>query len=150
MSTEIRVPTLGESVSEATIGRWFKKPGDAVAADDGRCQGQANAEFLVLDRHAVAQVAAVVLLVGVGTVYRRYPDKDVLIGPRFKPFYETDRGADAKTTEVYRHYAPDPTHGADLVEGAFGQGGNLGGILSKTQDNSDDLKRLYEAESDSS
>lgn len=32
--TEIRVPTLGESVSEATIGRWFKKPGDAVAADE--------------------------------------------------------------------------------------------------------------------
>src|SRR3982074_2001515 len=32
--TEIRVPTLGESVSEATIGRWFKKPGDAVAVDE--------------------------------------------------------------------------------------------------------------------
>jgi 2-oxoglutarate dehydrogenase E2 component (dihydrolipoamide succinyltransferase) len=34
MATEIRVPTLGESVSEATIGRWFKKPGDAVKADE--------------------------------------------------------------------------------------------------------------------
>jgi len=32
--TEIRVPTLGESVSEATIGRWFKKPGDTVAVDE--------------------------------------------------------------------------------------------------------------------
>jgi 2-oxoglutarate dehydrogenase E2 component (dihydrolipoamide succinyltransferase) len=32
--TEIRVPTLGESVTEATIGRWFKKPGDAVAVDE--------------------------------------------------------------------------------------------------------------------
>jgi 2-oxoglutarate dehydrogenase E2 component (dihydrolipoamide succinyltransferase) len=31
---EIRVPTLGESVTEATIGRWFKKPGDAVKADE--------------------------------------------------------------------------------------------------------------------
>ncbi len=31
---EIRVPTLGESVTEATIGRWFKKPGDAVAVDE--------------------------------------------------------------------------------------------------------------------
>jgi hypothetical protein len=30
--------------------------------------------------------------------------------------------ADADTTEVYRHYAPDPTHGADLVERAFGKG----------------------------
>ncbi len=32
--TEIRVPTLGESVTEATIGRWFKQPGDAVRADE--------------------------------------------------------------------------------------------------------------------
>jgi 2-oxoglutarate dehydrogenase E2 component (dihydrolipoamide succinyltransferase) len=34
MATEIRVPTLGESVTEATVGKWFKKPGDAVAADE--------------------------------------------------------------------------------------------------------------------
>ncbi len=34
MTTEIRVPTLGESVTEATIGRWFKQPGEAVAADE--------------------------------------------------------------------------------------------------------------------
>jgi 2-oxoglutarate dehydrogenase E2 component (dihydrolipoamide succinyltransferase) len=34
MSTEIKVPTLGESVSEATIGQWFKKVGDAVAVDE--------------------------------------------------------------------------------------------------------------------
>jgi 2-oxoglutarate dehydrogenase E2 component (dihydrolipoamide succinyltransferase) len=34
MSTEIRVPTLGESVTEATIGQWFKKVGDTVDADE--------------------------------------------------------------------------------------------------------------------
>ncbi|MEO6946938.1 MAG: 2-oxoglutarate dehydrogenase complex dihydrolipoyllysine-residue succinyltransferase, partial [Nitrobacter sp.] len=32
--TEIRVPTLGESVTEATIGKWFKKQGDAVSVDE--------------------------------------------------------------------------------------------------------------------
>jgi len=31
---EIRVPVLGESVTEATIGKWFKKPGDVVAVDE--------------------------------------------------------------------------------------------------------------------
>src|SRR3954469_25934891 len=31
---EIRVPTLGESVTEATIGKWFKKPGDPVSVDE--------------------------------------------------------------------------------------------------------------------
>ncbi len=34
MATEIRVPTLGESVSEATVGTWFKKVGDTVKADE--------------------------------------------------------------------------------------------------------------------
>jgi 2-oxoglutarate dehydrogenase E2 component (dihydrolipoamide succinyltransferase) len=34
MAIEIRVPTLGESVNEATIGRWFKRAGEAVAIDE--------------------------------------------------------------------------------------------------------------------
>jgi len=34
MSIEIRVPALGESVTEATVGKWFKQPGDAVNADE--------------------------------------------------------------------------------------------------------------------
>ncbi|MDP5364882.1 MAG: 2-oxoglutarate dehydrogenase complex dihydrolipoyllysine-residue succinyltransferase [Paracoccaceae bacterium] len=38
MTTEVRVPTLGESVTEATVATWFKKPGDAVAADEMLCE----------------------------------------------------------------------------------------------------------------
>lgn len=34
MSAEVKVPTLGESVSEATLGQWLKQPGDAVALDE--------------------------------------------------------------------------------------------------------------------
>jgi 2-oxoglutarate dehydrogenase E2 component (dihydrolipoamide succinyltransferase) len=34
MTIEIKVPVLGESITEATVGRWFKKPGDAVKADE--------------------------------------------------------------------------------------------------------------------
>jgi len=34
MLTEIRVPTLGESISEATVGKWFKQRGDTVKADE--------------------------------------------------------------------------------------------------------------------
>ena len=34
MATEINVPTLGESVTEGTIGEWLKQPGDAVAVDE--------------------------------------------------------------------------------------------------------------------
>ena len=38
MATEIRVPTLGESVTEATVATWFKKPGDSVAVDEMLCE----------------------------------------------------------------------------------------------------------------
>ena len=34
MSTEVKVPVLGESITEATIGQWLKQPGDAVALDE--------------------------------------------------------------------------------------------------------------------
>src|SRR5262249_53473537 len=34
MTIEIKVPTLGESVTEATVGQWFKKPGEAVKVDE--------------------------------------------------------------------------------------------------------------------
>ena len=38
MSTEVRVPTLGESVTEATVATWFKKAGDTVAVDEMLCE----------------------------------------------------------------------------------------------------------------
>ncbi|MEL7137824.1 MAG: 2-oxoglutarate dehydrogenase complex dihydrolipoyllysine-residue succinyltransferase [Pseudomonadota bacterium] len=38
MTTEVRVPTLGESVTEATVASWFKKPGEVVAADEVLCE----------------------------------------------------------------------------------------------------------------
>ena len=34
MATEIKVPTLGESITEATVAKWLKRPGEAVAADE--------------------------------------------------------------------------------------------------------------------
>src|SRR3546814_13059035 len=34
MATDVQVPTLGESITEATLGQWLKQPGDTVAADE--------------------------------------------------------------------------------------------------------------------
>jgi pyruvate/2-oxoglutarate dehydrogenase complex dihydrolipoamide acyltransferase (E2) component len=34
MASEIKVPTLGESVTEATVARWLKQPGEAVEIDE--------------------------------------------------------------------------------------------------------------------
>src|SRR5207248_11200993 len=34
MAIEIKVPSLGESITEATVAKWLKRPGEAVAADE--------------------------------------------------------------------------------------------------------------------
>ena len=34
MATEIKVPSLGESITEATVSKWLKRPGEAVVADE--------------------------------------------------------------------------------------------------------------------
>lgn len=52
MATEIRVPTLGESVTEATIGTWFKKAGDAVA--DGETLVELETDKVTLEVPAPA------------------------------------------------------------------------------------------------
>ena len=44
-------------------------------------------------------------------------------GARLRAIQEWIGHADAKTTEIYRHYAPDPSNGAAFVERAFGGGG---------------------------
>src|SRR5664279_5108734 len=38
MSIQIKVPAMGESVTEATVARWFKKEGDAVTRDEPLCE----------------------------------------------------------------------------------------------------------------
>ena len=72
MSTEIRVPTLGESVSEATIGKWFKKPGDAVKADEPLLELETDKVTLEVNAPAAGTLAEIVAkdgeTVGVGAL----------------------------------------------------------------------------------
>jgi 2-oxoglutarate dehydrogenase E2 component (dihydrolipoamide succinyltransferase) len=58
--TEIRVPTLGESVTEATIGRWFKKPGDAVRADEPLAELETDKVTLEVNAPAAGVLAEIV------------------------------------------------------------------------------------------
>ncbi len=60
MATEIRVPTLGKSVSEATIGRWFKKPGDAVKADEPLVELETDKVTLEVNAPAAGVLAEIV------------------------------------------------------------------------------------------
>ena len=59
MATDIRVPTLGESVSEATIGRWFKKAGDPVKADEPLCELETDKVTLEVNAPAAGVLAEI-------------------------------------------------------------------------------------------
>jgi 2-oxoglutarate dehydrogenase E2 component (dihydrolipoamide succinyltransferase) len=72
MATEIRVPTLGESVTEATIGKWFKKPGDAVRQDEPLVELETDKVTLEVNAPASGTLAEIVAkdgdTVGVGAL----------------------------------------------------------------------------------
>jgi 2-oxoglutarate dehydrogenase E2 component (dihydrolipoamide succinyltransferase) len=59
MSVEIKVPTLGESVTEATVARWFKKAGEAVTADEPLVELETDKVTLEVNAPASGRLAEV-------------------------------------------------------------------------------------------
>ncbi len=72
MATEIKVPTLGESVTEATVGQWFKKEGDAVTADEPVVELETDKVTLEVPAPATGTLASIIAkdgeTVGVGAL----------------------------------------------------------------------------------
>ncbi|MGB5558232.1 MAG: 2-oxoglutarate dehydrogenase complex dihydrolipoyllysine-residue succinyltransferase [Paracoccaceae bacterium] len=64
MSVEVRVPTLGESVTEATIATWFKKPGDAVAVDEMLCELETDKVTVEVPSPAAGKLGEIVAAEG--------------------------------------------------------------------------------------
>ena len=58
MLTEVRVPTLGESITEATVGSWMKHAGDAVTADEPLCELETDKVAIEVPAPATGAVAA--------------------------------------------------------------------------------------------
>ncbi|GGA94595.1 2-oxoglutarate dehydrogenase complex dihydrolipoyllysine-residue succinyltransferase [Allosediminivita pacifica] len=58
--TEVRVPTLGESVTEATVATWFKKPGDSVAVDEMLCELETDKVTVEVPSPAAGTLADIV------------------------------------------------------------------------------------------
>ena len=64
MTTEIRVPTLGESVTEATVAKWFKQVGDAVALDEPLCELETDKVALEVNATAAGRLARIDVAAG--------------------------------------------------------------------------------------
>jgi 2-oxoglutarate dehydrogenase E2 component (dihydrolipoamide succinyltransferase) len=76
--TDIRVPTLGESVTEATVGKWFKQPGDAVAVDEPLVELETDKVTLEVPAPAAGVLAEIAVkdgeTVGVGAILGQIKD----------------------------------------------------------------------------
>lgn len=64
MTTEVRVPALGESVTEATVATWFKKPGDSVAVDEMLCELETDKVTVEVPSPAAGVLAEIVATEG--------------------------------------------------------------------------------------
>jgi len=64
----------------------------------------------------------------------RFGTQMAAAGARLRAIQEWMGHADASTTEIYSHYAPDPTHGAAFAQRAFGDGGVGDGLSADTND----------------
>jgi 2-oxoglutarate dehydrogenase E2 component (dihydrolipoamide succinyltransferase) len=64
MTTEVRVPTLGESVTEATVATWFKKPGDLVAVDEMLCELETDKVTVEVPAPAAGRLAEIIAAEG--------------------------------------------------------------------------------------
>jgi 2-oxoglutarate dehydrogenase E2 component (dihydrolipoamide succinyltransferase) len=78
MSIEIRVPTMGESVTEATVAKWLKQPGEAVAADEPLCELETDKVTLEVNAPASGTLAEIVApegaVVAVGAVLAQFQE----------------------------------------------------------------------------
>jgi 2-oxoglutarate dehydrogenase E2 component (dihydrolipoamide succinyltransferase) len=122
MATEIRVPTLGESVTEATVGRWLKKVGDAVATDEPLVELETDKVTLEVPAPATGVIESIAAkdgeTVGVGAVLGSIGANGAAAGPASAKVTPTPTGRpDIKTVtaqpigagpEPIRPKAPEP------------------------------------------
>ncbi len=89
MATDILVPTLGESVNEATIAQWLKKPGEAVAVDEPLVELETDKVTLEVNASAAGVLAEVLAQEGdnveVGALLGRIAEGEAAPAPASAP-----------------------------------------------------------------
>ncbi|MEM8577305.1 MAG: 2-oxoglutarate dehydrogenase complex dihydrolipoyllysine-residue succinyltransferase [Pseudomonadota bacterium] len=121
MSTEVRVPTLGESVTEATVATWFKKPGEEVAVDEMLCELETDKVTVEVPSPVSGQLAEIVAgegeTVGVDALLAMI--SAVGEGSKAAPKVEEAKADDNETVEASGGASVDvmvPTLGESVTE----------------------------------
>jgi 2-oxoglutarate dehydrogenase E2 component (dihydrolipoamide succinyltransferase) len=110
--TDIRVPTLGESVTEATVGKWFKQPGDAVAVDEPLVELETDKVTLEVPAPAAGVLGAIAAkngdTVGVGAVLGMIKD-GASASPKLAAAAPAPKAAEPPKPAPAAALAPAPT-----------------------------------------
>ncbi|GAB5469868.1 MAG: 2-oxoglutarate dehydrogenase complex dihydrolipoyllysine-residue succinyltransferase [Rhodospirillales bacterium] len=117
MASDILVPTLGESVTEATVSRWLKQPGEAVALDEALVELETDKVTLEVNAQSAGTLAEVLVPEGetveVGALLGRLGEADASAPPPAKA--PAPKAAEAPAAEAPKA-APAPTPPADAGE----------------------------------
>ncbi len=109
MATEIRVPTLGESVTEATVGQWYKKVGDQVKADEPLVELETDKITLEVPAPAAGVIEAIDAkdgsTVGVGALLGRIGGAAAGAGAKSEKGTPTATGKPDQKTDTARPIA---------------------------------------------
>ena len=104
MATDILVPTLGESVTEATIAQWLKKPGEAVAVDEPLVELETDKVTLEVNAAAAGVLAEVLVQEGdnveVGALLGRIAEGEAAAAPASAPAKAAKAGPAAAPAPV--------------------------------------------------
>ena len=132
MSHDLKVPTLGESITEATIGEWLKQPGDAVAVDEPIASLETDKVAVEVPSPVAGTIGELLAEVGetvrVGAVIARIEDGDAPATSPAPTQDETPKPKKADDDEVERAETPDPDFAAT------DDGGDGGGEAKDTDD----------------
>lgn len=120
MSTEIRVPALGESVTEATVAQWFKQQGEAVAADEPLVELETDKVTLEVPAPASGVLAEITVkpgeTVNVGALLGAIAEAGGTVTVKATPKKEEPKAAPAPVATPAP--APAPTPAAARTEDA--------------------------------
>ncbi|WGW03927.1 2-oxoglutarate dehydrogenase complex dihydrolipoyllysine-residue succinyltransferase [Tropicibacter oceani] len=113
--TEVRVPTLGESVTEATVATWFKKPGDTVAVDEMLCELETDKVTVEVPSPVAGTLADIVAgegeTVGVDALLANISEGDAAPAPKAEAKAEAPAAKGGKAVDVMV-----PTLGESVTE----------------------------------
>ena len=135
MSTEVRVPTLGESVTEATVATWFKKPGDTVAVDEMLCELETDKVTVEVPSPVAGTLSEIVAqegeTVGVDALLAQVSEGDAAPAPAAKKEPAPEAAAEATpapssaggdTTDVMVPTLGESVSEATVSEGTVSEG----------------------------